>query len=153
LSPTRESKLAEVLARTTMLRVVRAQDGDELARDHVYVLPEYFDIVMSSRTQLALTAPLPRPRKTIDRFFCSLAEQRGHESVGIVLSGTGTDGTKGLEAIRLARGRTFVQSPSSALFSSMPESASLYADHCAAPAELGDLLMQHLHANDCQGRR
>src|SRR6185312_12495929 len=84
----------------------------------------------------------PGPRLPIDFLFRSLAEDRGDRAIGIVLSGTGSDGTFGLQAIKSAGGITFVQEPSSAKYDGMPRSAlaSGAADFCLAPREIGEEL-------------
>src|SRR5206468_5865300 len=72
----------------------------------------------------------------------SLAEDQGHSAIGVVMSGTGTDGTLGIKAIKAAGGFTFVQEPSTAKYDGMPRSAlaSGAADYCLAPKEIGEEL-------------
>jgi two-component system, chemotaxis family, CheB/CheR fusion protein len=149
LSPSFESKLTEVLSRCTSMMVVTALHGARVERNRIYVLPRRWDILLEG-SQLRLVEPheQERPRRTIDHFFRSLAREKGKLAYGVVLSGTGADGCAGLAAIREAGGHTFVQEPSSAAFSEMPEHARAYAEHCAPPAELGSLLMRELGAAD-----
>src|SRR5690606_9979988 len=78
------------------------------------------------------------PRLPVDYLFRSLAQDLGRSAIGVVLSGTGTDGTLGLEAIKAAGGFTFVQDPTTAKFDGMPRSAlaSGAADFCLPPREI-----------------
>lgn len=124
LSPDFHSELARILQRTTSLEVVTAEDETPIETGHVYVI--------SPGTQLSIhdrklhTQPLPdlvSERHTIDTFFRSLGEECHHRSVGILLSGNGTDGTEGLEWIRQHGGLTMAQDPEEAGFESMPRSA------------------------------
>ncbi len=124
LDPDRPSLLTSVLAGSTPLAVVEAASGMRVERDHVYVIPSGADLSID-RGSLKLgprrmTGGLHLP---IDTFFRALAEDQSRRAIGVVLSGSGADGTEGLRAIKAAGGIAIVQSPSSAQFSSMPESA------------------------------
>ncbi|MBI5231797.1 MAG: SpoIIE family protein phosphatase [Coriobacteriales bacterium] len=110
LDPTHETALAEILQRASKMPVVEATDGMLVEPDHVYVMPP--NVVM----ELAEGALRLSPRAgdasealPIDRFFVSLADHCGSSSVGIVLSGTGADGAKGLAAIKESGGLAFAQ--------------------------------------------
>lgn len=115
----REMLLAGTLAKRTMFPVIDAQDGVLPERDHVYV--------MRANTTLKITggrfsatpsaSGLHRPGDTL---FSSLAEDRADGAIGVVLSGTGSDGALGIQAIRKVGGTTFAQYPGSARFPSMP---------------------------------
>jgi two-component system CheB/CheR fusion protein len=147
LAPAHRSELAAVLGRSTHMDVVRAKNGQQLQRNVIYVIPEYFDILLDEESTLRLVAPHEqRPRRTIDHFFESLASLRNAKAFGIVLSGAGCDGSAGLHAIQKAGGRTLVQSAASALFADMPRNALPYADRQGTPRELGALLMTMLGA-------
>ena len=124
LDPDRPSLLTSVLAGTTALAVVEAASGMRVERDHIYVIPSGADLSIH-RGVLTLgprrmTGGLHLP---IDTFFRALAEEQSRRAIGVVLSGSGSDGTEGLRAIKAAGGIAIVQSPSSAQFPSMPESA------------------------------
>lgn len=112
LSPTRESLLHEVIARFTRLPVHIARDGAEVAPDTVHVMPQ--NVILSFRNgRLVLHDPDPahRERKPIDVMFASLAEDRGENAIGIILSGGDSDGTLGVKAIKEHGGFTLAQVP------------------------------------------
>jgi two-component system CheB/CheR fusion protein len=125
LSPDHISNLAPLLARTSLLPVVEAADGQQLEPDRVYVIPP----AVSPSLHGGRLRLVPRPKRGarpqgIDQFLGSLARELGSRAVGVVLSGTGTDGTRGLTEIQAAGGITLAQAPDSARFPGMSESAS-----------------------------
>jgi two-component system, chemotaxis family, CheB/CheR fusion protein len=123
LDPSHASILSEILQRGTQMPVVEARNQMSIERNHVYVIPPNHDMVIE-RGCLNLSVS-SRPRSVtlpIDRFFRSLAEDQGEFAVGIVLSGSGTDGTLGMREIHGVGGLCLVQSPSSAKFDGMPSS-------------------------------
>lgn len=124
LDPSHASVLTEILQRSTAMPVIEAQDQMVVQPDHVYVIPPNRDMVIFHGA-LQLTMPLePRgQRMPIDAFMRSLADDQGERAVGIVLSGTGTDGTLGLRALHGAGGLCLVQDPSTARYDGMPSSA------------------------------
>ncbi len=123
LAPQHTSMLAEVLSRATKLPVAEVTDGRQVEPNHVYVIPPNSNIAISGAHLRLMTRdthagqPLP-----IDAFFTSLADDRKDRAIGVVLSGTGSDGTLGLRAIKVEGGYTFAQDES-AKFDSMPKSA------------------------------
>ncbi|WP_240201708.1 chemotaxis protein CheB [Pseudomonas sp. PDNC002] len=126
LDPGHPSLLCEILGRATRMRVVEAAEGMAVEAGTVYVIPPRHDLSLGKAT-LHVTAWLP-PRTThlpIDTFFASLAQRYGRRAVGIVLSGTGADGTLGCRAILDHGGRTLVQTPEDAAYGGMPSSAIL----------------------------
>ena len=124
LDPDHESMLTEILQRTTTMPVVEALDQMRVEPDHVYVIPpnRAMDIFHGALQLSPRDAPHGE-RMVIDAFMRSLAEDQGERAIGIILSGTGTDGTLGLRAIRGAGGITLVQDPSTAKYDGMPQSA------------------------------
>lgn len=124
LDPTHESLLTDVLSRKTAMPVVTVVDRLAVEPDHVYVIPPNTDVTIAGGV-LALT---PRAkadhRLPIDDFFRSLAGDRESRAIGVVLSGSGSDGALGLKAIKAEGGLTFVQDKGSAKYHSMPRSAS-----------------------------
>ena len=124
LDPGHVSILTEILQRSTAMPVLEAQDQMLVAPDTVYVIPPNRDMAIF-RGALQLSVPEePRgQRMPIDAFLRSLAEDQGERAVGIVLSGTGTDGTLGLRAVLGAGGVTLVQEPGTAKYDGMPSSA------------------------------
>ena len=134
LDPNHASLLDESLARATRLKVVRAEDGMPVKPDEVYVIPPDADLgIAAGRLTLQ-----PRQRQDrgshlpIDAFFRCLAAEHHSRAIGVVLSGTASDGTEGLRAIKAEDGITFAQDPRSAKFGGMPDSAlqAGVVDHC-----------------------
>ena len=101
--------------------MIEAQDQVKVAPNCVYVLPPNREMAIFHGT-LQLSEPkVPRgQRMVIDSFLRSLAEDQGEKAIGIILSGTGTDGTLGLRAIQGAGGITLVQDPTTAKYDGMP---------------------------------
>ncbi len=123
LSPDHESNLAEILRRDTDMPVQEATDECALEPGHIYVIPPQREMWMEgSALRLSARSPNHRPN-TIDALFDSLAEEHRGRAVGIVLSGTGTDGTLGLRAIKARGGIAMVQEPGDAGHEEMPRSA------------------------------
>ncbi len=124
LSPQNESLLPDLLAKATKAVVVEAKDGLSLAPNHVYVIPPAADLAVLKGTLHLMTPAVGAGRLPIDYFFRSLAADAGPRAAGVVLSGTGSDGTFGLKAIKEAGGITFAQDPATAKYEDMPRSAS-----------------------------
>ncbi|HEY2730734.1 MAG TPA: CheR family methyltransferase [Polyangia bacterium] len=144
LAPERESMLGELLSRATeKMKVVTITEGMKVEANVIYVIPPNSDLTIVHGV-LHLAAPLEAraPHLPIDCFFRSLAADQGEAAVGVILSGTGTDGSLGLKAIKAEGGMTFVQDPATAKYDGMPRSAleSGYADVCLSPEALGQEL-------------
>lgn len=122
LAPDHASNLAEILSRSTSMKVREVSDEPEVEPENVYVIPPGRDMtIVGGKLQLLPQDRFTR-RRGIDHFFSSLAEDCGHKAIGVVLSGAMSDGTLGLEAIKAAGGITFAQN-ASAQYDSMPRSA------------------------------
>ena len=135
--PHNEGMLVELLQRHTPMPVQQVVDQTPVLPNHVYVIPPGQDMsLMHGVLHLFEPTEARGLRQPIDFFFKSLADDRQHNSIGIVLSGMGSDGTLGLRAIRQAGGAAFAQTPALAQFDSMPRSA-IDADvvDAVAPAE------------------
>ncbi len=119
-----KSLMAQLLAASTTWPVSEVTHDTPVAAGHVYVAPPGSSISLENSIlkphQRSVDHTQYRP---IDTFFQSLAEVRGPRAVGVVLSGTGSDGVHGVESIKSARGTVLVQSPESARFDEMPQSA------------------------------
>ena len=124
LDPNRKGLLVELLQKCTVLPVAEVQDRMEVKFGHVYVIPPNRDLSILNGT-LHLLEPVEARglRLPIDFFFRSLADDQQQNSLGVILSGMGSDGMLGLRAIKEKAGATFVQSPASAKFDSMPRFA------------------------------
>ncbi len=123
LAPKHASLLAEILSRTTAMPVTEVQAEPRVKPNRVYVIPPDRNMIISRGVLKLLPREEARGRyRPIDFFFRSLAEDQGHRAIGVILSGTATDGTLGLEAIKAEGGITFAQD-NTAQQSSMPQSA------------------------------
>ncbi|MGB8353172.1 MAG: chemotaxis protein CheB [Chthoniobacteraceae bacterium] len=125
LDPHRESQLVPILTRETTMKVSEALHGMKIERDHVYIIPPNANIEISDGRLLIIRrksdgARVPMP---IDQFFRSLATARREKAIGVVLSGTASDGSAGLKAIKSGKGITFAQEETSAKYTGMPRSA------------------------------
>jgi two-component system CheB/CheR fusion protein len=119
-----KSQMAQILARHTKLVVEEVTDDILIESNKVYLIPSSnFMTIEKGKLILSAKKIQPRPYMTIDHFFISLAKERGDKAIGIVLSGTGKDGSLGIEAIRAAGGMVIVQDPGTAHFNEMPFSA------------------------------
>ncbi len=124
LDPTHESMLAPLLARKSKLPVSQVTDGVAVEPDHVYVIPPNTQMVIRNGSlELAKRPPAGERNLPIDYFFRSLATYRKEGAIGVILSGTATDGTIGLEAIKAEGGICFAQDEASAKYFGMPASA------------------------------
>jgi two-component system CheB/CheR fusion protein len=137
LDPHHASKLADLLGRTTSMPVLEVKGTTKVEPNTVYVQPPNKCLVCKDGS-LALVRRTGTPNLAIDHFFESLAEKRGSRAIGVVLSGTGTDGTAGLRAIKAAGGLTFAQEPETAKFDAMPKSAirAGFVDSVLPPREI-----------------
>ncbi len=124
LAPKHESMLSELLAKATRMPVVEVTQGMRVQGNHVYVIPPNADMSISdSVLHLSPLSPDRGLRMPIDSFFRSLADTHQSRSIGVILSGTASDGTLGLQAIKALGGVTFAQDAQSAKYSAMPRSA------------------------------
>ena len=156
LAPDHHSELSKLLQHVTRLPVVIGHDGLKLEADQIVVLPPHCDASFDATT-LRLKTPEPRysPSPSIDQLFHSLANQWMDHAVGIVLSGTGSDGAVGLRSIAMAGGLTMVQRPETARFEGMPNAAIALgnADLVADPRTLALRLSAWLGGGDTTGNQ
>jgi len=145
LAPDHPSQLVDLLGRATPLRVEQAVDGASLEPGLILVLPPNCDAELEGN-RLLLNEPRGSfgPSPSIDHLFDSLARHWGERAVAVVLSGTGSDGARGLRSVGARGGLALVQSPESARFSGMPLAAIAMggADLIADPATLGSRLQE-----------
>ena len=124
LAPAHKSLLTELVQRYTRMPVQEAEDGVTVQINRVYIIPPNCDMAFFNGCLQLLEPAAPRgQRMPIDFFFRTLAQDQSSHAVGVVLSGTGSDGTVGLQAIKEAGGTVLVQTPGSAEFDGMPRSA------------------------------
>lgn len=145
LSPDFKSLMNELLGRRTQMGVYKVEDGMCLEPNSVYLIPPGKNLVIE-QDQLHLLDqqrsngyPLNFP---IDIFFQSIAQHYAERAIGVILSGTGSDGTRGLQDIHQAGGITLVQEPATSEFDGMPQSAIATGiiDQVAPPAELAQVI-------------
>ncbi|MGH9328183.1 MAG: chemotaxis protein CheB [Terriglobia bacterium] len=124
LAPQHESALTELLARATRIPVSEAKEGVKVEPDRVYVIPPNANMaIRKGRLRLTPRAP-DEHHLPIDYFLRSLAEELGSRAIGVILSGTASDGALGLKAIKAEGGVTFAQDESSAKYGDMPRNAA-----------------------------
>lgn len=124
LDPNHKSILPEILGKDCPLPVLEITDGMNIEPDHVYVIPPGMQLTLLHNS-LSLM-PIPKDKRLYnpaDLFFQSMADDRGSSAIGVVLSGTASDGTLGCRAIKEAGGITFAQDSDSAEYDGMPASA------------------------------
>jgi two-component system CheB/CheR fusion protein len=147
LDPGHESLLTEILQRCTAMPVVQALDQSAVAPDHVYIIPPNREMsILHGVLQLSAPELVRGMRMPIDAFLRSLAEDQAERAIGIILSGTATDGTLGLRAILEAGGVCMVQEPSTAKYDGMPQSAITagYATHILPVEKMPAMLLEVL---------
>jgi two-component system CheB/CheR fusion protein len=139
MDPTHKAMLGELLQRATPMPVHEVADLQRVEPDCVYVIPPNAEITVSGGVLHRVEPSQPRGlRLPIDVLFSSLARELGERAIGVVLSGMGSDGTLGMQAIKTQGGLTLAQQPESAQFDSMPRSAITAGcvDIVASPAEM-----------------
>ena len=125
LSPKHQSVLPELLAGSTSMPVIQVREGMEIEPNHVYVMPPNVSMGINQEGSFHLSPrPLDRTQHTpIDTFFRSLAGYGQQRAIGVILSGTATDGSLGLKEIKAVGGITLAQEPKSAKYDGMPQAA------------------------------
>ncbi len=144
LSPDYKSLMVELLSKRTRMTVHRAGDGMEVAPDSVYLIPPKKNLtIFHGKLMLSDQEQHRGINLPIDIFFRSLAEDQGERAVGIVLSGTGSDGMRGIRSIKEHGGMVMVQDQNSAKFDGMPRAAlsTGLADFVLEPEEMPRQLM------------
>ncbi len=148
LSPDHKSLMAELLSKRTQMQVHRAEDSMQVECNSVYLIPPnrnlrlfHGRLLLSEQNRNTRGINLP-----IDIFFRSLAEDQGAKAIAIVLSGTGSDGSSGIRAIKEELGMVMVQSEETAAFDGMPRSAVAtgLVDFILPPEEMPDQLLSYL---------
>src|ERR1700730_6183284 len=126
--------------------VIQIRDGMPVAPNHVYVIAPGFTLTIR-QGHLHLGEPVEKRghRRPVDDFFRSLAEEQKERAIAVILSGTGTNGTAGAQAIKAAGGICIAQNPESAAFPGMPRSLihAGYADQVLAPKDIPSVLQKY----------
>jgi len=147
LDPTHKSITDELLQRCTTLKVSEAVDNMAIEPNAVYIIPPGKNLsILNGTIQLMNVTVTHGMRMPIDYFFRSLAKDQKEKSIGIILSGMGTDGTLGMRAIQEVGGMTIVQDPTSAKFDSMPRSAikNGLVDFSLTPEKMPEILVRYI---------
>ena len=147
LSPDHKSLMVELLSRHTDMKVHQAEEGVELKPDTVFLIPpKKIMTVADGRLHLMERTNKPLPYFPIDTFLNSLAEDKGEQSIAMILSGTGSDGTRGIRAIKDWGGMVMVQDLASAKFDGMPRNAidTGLADYVVDPRNMPDELLKYI---------
>ena len=151
LSPDFKSLMDELLKRHTGMSIHRVTDGITLAANSIYLIPSKKDLTVSDGKLMLVQQQRTRGLNLpIDSFFDSLSQQIGNEAVAIVLSGSGSDGSRGVVKVREAGGLVLVQTPEDAGFDGMPRSAidTKAVDLVCSVPEMPDHLIQYaVHRN------
>lgn len=145
LSPDYKSLMSELLAKHTSMPVLEAHDEMIVKPNCIYLIPtKKLMTIKDGKLLLKEKQKDNHPNTTIDRFFESLAIEKKDKAVGIILSGTGSDGTRGIEAIKQHGGTVIVQDPSTAEFDGMPNNAIATgcADIITAPETMGEEMIE-----------
>ncbi|WP_084448681.1 chemotaxis protein CheB [Desulfovibrio inopinatus] len=147
LAPDHKSLLAELIRRYTSMHVFEVENGMEVLPHCVYIIPPNCDMTFQDG-KLQLIKPIARreQRLPIDFFFCSLAKELQERAIGVILSGSGNDGTQGVRAIKAQGGMVIAQTPASTEYDSMPRSAIAtgLVDYELAPAEMPSYIIAYV---------
>ncbi|MGC1242634.1 MAG: chemotaxis protein CheB, partial [Chryseosolibacter sp.] len=147
LSSEHKSLLVELVARHTQLKVAEAQDMLDAEPYNVYVIPNN-KILTIERGKLRLSdkSQMKAPNTAIDKFLESLADDQGLNAIAVILSGTGTDGSRGIQSVQESGGMVIVQDPETAKFNGMPNSAIATgcADFILAPKSMPRQILEYL---------
>ena len=148
LDPTHESMLTEIIAKATTMPVEEVKSGVTIQQNRVYVIPPNALMALANGVfQLSPRGKTPGQHLAVNFFMHSLAQERKSSAIAIVLSGTGADGTAGMEDIKAEGGITFAQDPATAKYDGMPRSAidSGCADFILAPKDMAKELRRIQH--------
>lgn len=150
LSPDHKSLLVELVSRHTRMKVYEAEHEQTIQKNCVYVIPNK-KIMTISRNKLLLAEKKTDlvPNTAIDIFLTTLANEKKKRAIAVILSGTGTDGTRGIEAIKAMGGMVMVQEPVTAKFDGMPNSAitSGNADFVLPPSDMPNEIFSYIQDN------
>lgn len=147
LAPDHKSLLTDLIARCTRMKVVEVADGMVVQANCVYIIPPNYDMAFLNGALHLMEPTAPRgQRLAIDFFFRSLAQDQGERAIGIVLSGTGSDGTLGVRAIKGEGGMVIAQNPDTSEFDGMPRSVVMtgLADFVLEPADMVEQLLRYV---------
>src|SRR5688500_11374527 len=146
LPPERESMIAELLANKTTMLVQQVEEGMEIKPDCLYVIrPGHVLTMRDGRFHLGEQLGKRGASRPVDDFFKSLAEEQRERAIAVILSGMGSNGSAGAQAIKAVGGLCVAQDPETAQFPSMPRHLidQGYADYILAPRDIPEVLLQY----------
>ncbi|HEX3034139.1 MAG TPA: CheR family methyltransferase, partial [Thermodesulfobacteriota bacterium] len=156
LDPTHKSMMVDLINRGTKMKAFEAKDGMQVVPNNIYIIPPNKNLsLFHGNLQLIETREPRGQRHPIDYFLRALAEDQGEKAIGIILSGTGTDGTAGLKSIKEAGGMVMVQDPATAKYDGMPRSAidTDLADYILPPENMPEKLIKYVkHVEEKAGK-
>lgn len=147
MSPTHKSMLVQLLSRETRLQVSEALHGEVIEENKVYITPPDKDIaIVGDAIELRKTIMPTGPKPCVDVLFNSMASSMGTRSIGVILSGTGTDGAAGMKALKEAGAITIAQEPQTAKYNGMPLAAieTGAVDMVLPPDKMGEEIRESL---------
>lgn len=148
LSPNYKSRLVELLSRHTLFPVIEAKNGSPIEEKTIYITPPDCDIVVTESRCLQLNKPahVSGPKPCVDILFNSVAEVFKERGIGIILSGTGNDGSLGIQKIKEKGGLTLCQELKSAKYDGMPLAAkeTHKIDLITVPSKMGTILLKYI---------
>jgi two-component system CheB/CheR fusion protein len=156
LDPARHSSVPDILTRFTRMSIHEATNDMRVEPNSIYLIPPNKSMgIQNGALYLQEPAQPPGLRLPIDFFFRSLAKDKGADAICIILSGTGTDGTLGLRAIKAELGTVFAQDPESAKYDGMPRSAvnTGLADFVLPPEKMPEQLIQFVQHSTINGAK
>ena len=145
LEPSHESRLSEILTRHTKMSVEQVTQETKIKKNHLYIIPpDKYLSIKSGKLHLTKREKSDGIYLPVDHFFKSLADEKKNKAIGIVLSGTASDGTEGLRAIKADGGLTFAQEENTAKYSGMPVNAinSGNVDMILSPEKIAEELIR-----------
>src|SRR3569832_1954280 len=155
LSPDHTSLLHDILSRRARIPVSQIVDGMEVQPNHAYVIAPGYTLTLEAG-RLKLGAPVEQRghRRPVDDFFRTLATEQNEKAIAVILSGTGTNGTAGCQAIKASGGICIAQDPESAAFPGMPLSLihAGYADQVLMPAKIPAALRRYVSSPAVAGQ-
>ncbi|WP_372918621.1 chemotaxis protein CheB [Salegentibacter sp.] len=149
LSPDYKSMMGELLRKNTNLPIVEISDSLQIRQGHIYLIPPVNNLVLENNRLHLVDKPKDQSLNLpIDIFFESLAKIKKEKAIGVILSGTGSDGTRGIRAIKENDGMIMVQDPEEAKFDGMPQSAinTGLVDYVLSVEEMGEELKNFISA-------
>lgn len=144
LSRKYKSLMQEILAKDTKMPVIMAEDGLSIGPDQIYLIPAGYELSISDyKFEVTKLTDTAGPTFVIDKFLHTLGNSAGTNSIGIILSGTGSDGSRGIRTVKESGGLVIVQEPDSGEFDGMPQSAidTMTADFILPPREIAEKLL------------